>query len=670
MGNARCRPPIKENQMMSHASSRAVYLSVSALALCLAAAACGGLAPPGQTAPSRSGSLQALPGPGAPEGQANPDRNAYYGDLHVHTRYSFDAFLFGTTTSPDDAYRFAKGEAILHPSGIPLQIDRPLDFQAVTDHGMYLGMAAAMNQPGTGSYEHPMAEDIRNMDSVAERYAAFRGVGPYYARDQMGLADRETMGGAWADTIAAANRHYEPGRFTTFTGYEYTPAPGLGDNLHRNVIFAGDRVPAEPYSRMDSDNPEDLWHRMDAWREAGIDSLAIPHNSNASGGRMFERTYFDRTRPIDRAYAELRMRNEPIVEITQVKGTSEVHPALSPNDEWANFEIVPFKIASSVASGIEGSYVRDAYLRGLEFEEEGLPNPYAFGLIGSSDTHVSGGSFREEDYWGKTGFLDASRELRGSVPCKDDPDCEFLKRRDEVDLDQDGSGRRFTDNYTYLWGASGLAGVWAEENTREAIFAAMQRKETFATSGPRIRVRFFAVDGLSTDDLDRPDLISLAYANGVPMGGEFDDQGESGDPGFLVWAARDPLGAPLQRIQVVKGWMEGGERREEVYDVACSDGLEVDPVTHRCPDNGALVDIATCETPGTAGADELKVLWRDPDFSPGQRAFYYVRALENPTCRWSTWDALRTGVEPRYNVPATIQERAWSSPIWYRPAGR
>jgi hypothetical protein len=418
---------------------------------------------------------------------------------------------------------------------------------------------------------------------------------------------------------------------------------------------------------MDSDNPEDLWRRMDAWRAQGIDSLAIPHNSNASGGRMFERTYFDRERPIDTAYAELRMRNEPLVEITQVKGTSEVHPALSPNDEWASFEIVPFKIASSVASGIEGSYVRDAYMRGLEFEEDGILNPFSFGLIGSSDTHVSGGSFREDDYWGKTGLLDASRELRGSVPCKDDPDCTFLNRRDEVDLNQDGSGRRFTDNYTYLWGASGLAGVWAEENTREAIFAAMQRKETFATSGPRIRVRFFAENGLSEGDLNRPGLISKAYADGVPMGGVLDGVAASQEARFLVWAARDPMGAPLERLQVVKGWMEDGETYEQIYDVACSDGFQVDPVTHRCPDNGARVDLATCEPQAAGGADELKVLWRDPGFDPAARAFYYVRVLENPTCRWSTWDALRSGVEPRYNVPATIQERAWSSPIWYRP---
>jgi hypothetical protein len=606
------------------------------------------------------------------DARGNPDRNAYFGDLHVHTRYSFDAFFFGTTAGPDDAYRFAKGEPIKHPSGIDLQLDRPLDFKAVTDHAEYLGMVAAMTEPGTRSYDHPLAESVRDASTYTARSAVL-GKSVPFTRDYgnvMGLLDSKTIRSAWAETIEAANRHYEPGRFTTLIGFEYTSSGADRDNLHRNVIFAGDEAPNVPFSRIDSANPEDLWHWMDDWRAQGIDSLAIPHNSNGSGGRMFERTYFDKQRMIDSDYAELRMRNEPLVEVTQVKGTSETHPALSPTDEWANFEIMPFKIGTNTISELEGSYVRPAYLQGLEFEEDGIMNPFQFGVIGSSDTHVAAGSYDEETYWAKTGHLDANPELRGSVPCANDPDCLARRRPDELALSIDGSGRRFMDHYNQLTGASGLAGVWAEENTREAIFAALKRKETFATSGPRIRVRFFALNSAFGEDIERADLVSKAYANGVPMGGEFDESLASDGAKFLVWAAHDPLGAPLQRLQVVKGWIENGEPREEVYDVACSDGLTVDPETHRCPDNRATVNLEDCKTDGSSGAGELKVIWRDPFFDRQQRAVYYVRVLENPTCRWSTWDAIRRGEAPRYNLPATIQERAWSSPIWYRPGTR
>jgi Protein of unknown function (DUF3604) len=611
----------------------------------------------------------------APAGEApNPNRNAYFGDLHVHTRYSFDAFIFGTTADANQAYEFAKGGVLLHPAGFEMKLDRPLDFQAVTDHGMYLGMVPAMTDPDSPAYQHPEAEALRGAKTADERRSRFLGMMPYLRGDEgtEQYLDKNVVRGAWAEIIAAAERHNDPGKFTAFIGYEYTSAGEDRDNLHRNVIFRDSKAPTEPFTRLDSANPEDLWAAMDRWRAEGIDSLAIPHNSNGSGGRMFEREYY-KGGAIDDAYTEIRMRNEPVVEVTQVKGTSDTHPALSPNDEWANFEIMPYKVATVVLSQPEGSYVRDAYLRGLALEDAGVANPYKFGLIGSSDTHVGAGSFEEANYWSKTGLLDATPELRGSVPGTgvnatvggatppSDP-----KLRTE-----DGSGRTYRDTANFTWSASGLAGVWAEENTRESLFQALRRKETFATTGPRMRVRFFAGAKLAALDLDAPDLVTRAYAEGVPMGsdlsGSHDGSASASPPAFLVWAMRDPLAAPLQRVQIIKGWTEGGQPHEEIFDVACSDGLTVDPATRRCPDNGAKVDLATCQITADSGAEELKAVWTDPGFDPERRAFYYVRVLENPTCRWSTWDAIREGVEPRRNVSPTIQERAWSSPIWYVP---
>ena len=605
---------------------------------------------------------------------ANPTRDAYFGDLHVHTGYSFDAFAFGTIASPDDSYRFAKGAPLQHPAGFEMKLDRPLDFQGVTDHGMYLGMLPAMTDPESPAFQHPIAESVRNAETVDDRRDIFVGMFPYLAGEE-GTEEHLNMDvvqSAWADIIDAANRHNDPGSFTTFIAYEYTSAGGVRDNLHRNVVFRGDRAPEAPFSRLDSPNPEDLWAEMDKWREDGMDAIAIPHNSNGSGGRMFQRTDYDGA-PIDTAYVETRMRNEPIVEVTQVKGTSETHPALSPNDEWANFEIMPYKIATNIVSSVEGSYVREAYQRGLELDASGVGNPYKFGLIGASDTHVAAGSFEEDNYWSKVGMLDATASLRGSVPGSGENEGISVgageEESDAVTRTQDGSGRIFRDTYYHTWGASGLAGVWAEENTRDAIFEAMRRKETFATSGPRIRVRFFAGEDLSGLSMDDADFLTEAYASGVPMGGDLYATAGQDEPTFMVWALRDPLEAPLQRVQIVKGWLNAqGETEEKVFDVACSDGLSVDPETDRCPDNGAQVDIGTCAISDDVGADELKVAWTDPEFVASEPAFYYVRVLQNPTCRWSTWDAIRSGEEPRWNVPATIQERAWSSPIWYTPS--
>lgn len=583
--------------------------------------------------------------------QRNPLRNAYFGDLHVHTQLSFDAYLFGTRRTPDDAYEFAKGAAIEHASGLKMQLNKPLDFLAVADHAFLLGMMRNMADPDSPYVDHPVAEAVRGATSAQGSGAAFQAVLGYLqavqneGRDN-DLDDRGVMRSAWQKVIEAAERHNDPGNFTAFIGYEYTSSGPELQNLHRNVIFRGSDVPAQPFSRFDSLNPEDLWVWMDNQRANGMEALAIPHNSNGSDGWMFQTTNWA-GEPIDAAYADTRMRNEPLVESTQVKGTSDTHPLLSPNDEWANFEIMPLRVASNLASQPQGSYVREAYLNGLLMEAERGANPYRFGVIGSSDTHNAAGSFEEDNYWSKTGLTDIEPHQRGSVPLPDSPP----------------DDPQYADGASQYWGASGLAGVWAESNTREDIYDAFRRKETFATSGPHIQVRFFAGYGLDEDLLDAHDNIARAYQEGVPMGSDLVTRAE-GSPQFFLWAARDADSVALQRLQIIKGWLEDGTAREAVIDVACSDGGAVDPQTRRCPDNGASVDLTSCAVTPDTGASELMTLWQDPDFDPSQRAFYYVRVLENPKCRWSTWDAIRAGVAPRPDLPATIQDRAWSSPIW------
>lgn len=609
-----------------------------------------------------------LEAPAAPPRPAA--KQAFFGDLHVHTRYSYDAFVFGTRADPDAAYEFAKGNPITHPAGFEMQLEQPLDFLGVSDHANYLGMLPAMTDADSPAFNHPAAETVRNAQTAEDRRGVFRALQPYvrFIKDSDPALrehlDMNIVRSAWSEIIASANRHNDPHNFTAFIAYEYTSAGagGVYENLHRNVVFRGADGPEAPFSRLDSYNPEDLWDKMDEWRTAGIDSMAIPHNTNGSGGRMFEFKNFEGTAAIDDAYAAQRARNETTVEMTQTKGTSETHPALSPNDEWAGFEIMPYRVSTQIESEPPGSYARDALLRGLTIAAGGVANPYKFGFIGASDTHVAAGAFKEDMYWDAAGLSQIEDWRRGSVPLEAAPE-------NNVDTVDDGTGRRYLFNPATTYGASGLAAVWAEANTREAIFDAMRRRETFATSGPRIRLRFFG-GNLADLDLaaDGEAAIAQAYERGVPMGGDLPNAGAATEaPSFFVWALADPSSTPLQRVQIVKGWLDGGEPQERVYDMACADGLAVDEQSHRCPDNGAAVDLATCSITTDKGAAELDAIWTDPDFDATQPAFYYVRALENPSCRWSTWDAIRAGVAPREDIAATIQERAWSSPIWHTP---
>ncbi|MBL8771557.1 MAG: DUF3604 domain-containing protein [Phenylobacterium sp.] len=588
----------------------------------------------------------------------NADRNAYFGDLHVHTYLSNDAYIFNVRRTPDDAYRFARGETIGHAGGFEVRLaGGPLDFVAVTDHAEYMAMIREAGDPNSPLSKLEFSQGLFSSDPDQ----ILKGFSRLVLARQSGTlpqayTDPAIGSRAWAEVQAAAARHNQPGRFTTLIGYEYTSAPD-GRNLHRNVIFRSAKVPGAPYSASESTDPEDLWRAMDGWRAKGIEALAISHNANGSDGLMYDTTRRN-GQPLDRAYAELRDRNEPLTEITQIKGTSETHPTLSPNDEWAGFELMETYIGRpNPVTKFAGSYVRRALQDGIIYREKIGANPFRMGFIGSSDTHnAAPGSVEEPNYFSKAGLPDGTPELRGSIPPKG-----------QRGWTADSAAR--TGNGTTLpaqtWGASGLAGVWAEENSREAIYAALRRRETFATSGPRIKVRFFAGYEFPANLLGRADAVRQAYAHGVPMGGDLlAAKGKA--PAFVLWAVRDPSGGYLQRAQIVKGWIENGQAREKVIDVVCSDGLK--PAGGRCPDNGAGVDLKTCRPDPFKGDVELKTVWRDPEFDPQQRAFYYVRVLENPSCRWSAWDALRNGTPVNPNLAPTILERAWSSPIWYEPA--
>jgi hypothetical protein len=602
------------------------------------------------------------------------DRKPFFGDLHVHTKWSFDAFAFGTIATPRDAYRYALGYPINHPSGYQVKLRAPLDFYAVTDHAGFLGALNLATDPttefGALPFNAPVhdlnASENRNNESVGLRGETFS---TYLAKALGALARgeysprllEEASRSAWHDIIQAADEYYDPGRFTTFAAYEYTATALNGGNLHRNVIFRdSDRLPEAPFSSLNSRNPEDLWDWLDALRREGVEALAIPHNANASNGQMFALVDWAGD-PLDDEYSAKRIRNEPLIEITQIKGTSETHPVLSTRDEWADFEIMPYLIGRRDEGQVSGSYIREALIEGLGLEEKNGVNPFEFGFVGASDSHTGAASIEEPTYSGKLALLDGNPAFRGSIPLNASMQrlIEEAGRQTIIETPQG----KFTQGAYETWSAAGLTGVWAEENSRASLYAAFRRKETFATSGPRIAIRLFGFKGDRRDLVDTDDVLRDAYSEGVSMGSRL--TASANDASFLVWALRDPHSAPLQRLQIVKGWWQDGVPQERVFDVACAVG-EVDSQTHRCASSFSPVDIESCEYETENGASELQAIWRDPTPNLGEHTaiFYYARVLENPTCRWSTWDAVRAGVQPRQDLPATIQERAWSSPIW------
>lgn len=581
-------------------------------------------------------------------------RQALFGDLHVHSGWSFDAFVYNVRATPDDAYRFGLGEAIGHVSGKKIKLQRPLDFMAVTDHAEYLGIMNEMLDSESPLSTLKLAEQLLSEDAKTAK-SAYRLLGGSMATNNAipELVDADITRTIWQRMIDAANRYNRPGEFTTFVGYEWTSTPavpnsGQGRNLHRNVIFRNDKVSAQPFSSFDSQKPEELWQWMDLQRQQGIELLAIPHNANVSDGLMYpsKDSYGN---PLSREYATTRMRNEPINEVVQIKGQSMSHPLLSANDELANFEIFSPLLGSPsdeepiLYSEPQGSYVRKAYRDGLKYQQELGLNPFAFGVVGASDTHNGGMPVEEDNYFGKLGIADHTAQTRLA-------------------------DNRMAKEFAQKFSAAGLAGVWAETNTRESIYDALARKEAFATSGPRINVRIFGGWQFNDTEMENSQWVSKGYASGVPMGGELASlPRQQGAPRFLVWALKDPEGANLDRVQIVKGWYRDGESYEKVFDVALSDSRRIGN-DGSVPLVGNTVDINSARYTNTIGDNELNTVWQDPEFDPEVPAFYYLRVLEIPTPRWSTYDAAELKQPVSENLPATIQERAWSSPIWYTPS--
>jgi hypothetical protein len=582
--------------------------------------------------------------PAAAQSTANPERNAYFGQTHSHTSWSLDAYIIGNhITGPEEAYRFSLGQPIKHPAGFDVKLERPLDFQGVTDHSEYMGMVRLANDPSSPVSKLPVAEKLK-VRSPADIVPIFKWLAGSLAKQEpiKELLDPQTAGTVWKQTIAAADKYYQPGKFTTFVAYEWTSAPN-SRNMHRNVFFKDSKkVPVVPFTAIDSIHPEDLWTWMDVQRQAGNELLAISHNANLSDGIMFPLEVDNKGRPIDAAWAQQRVNNEPLTELKQIKGTSETHPALSPNDEFANFEIMSFLIGvDNSTSSPHGSYVREAYQNGMAMLEARGYNPYKMGVVAASDSHNTVVAYTASNFFGEHGGLDAAPKER--LAGKVEAGMSVLKT-----------------------GTSGLGGVWAEENTRESIFAAMQRKETFATSGVRIKARLFGGWDFNADTLKQKDWVKTAYASGVPMGGDLPAP-KSNSPSFIVQAVKDPDDANLDRVQIIKGWTKNGQIFEKIFDVAWSDNRQIDIATGKLAPVGNTVDIKNATYTNTIGAAELKAVWTDPEFDPSQHAFYYVRALQIPTPRWSTYDAAKLGVAPPSEVPASVQERAWTSPVWYTP---
>ena len=589
-------------------------------------------------------------------------RQAYFGDLHLHTGYSFDAYSFmGTRTTPDEAYRFARGDTISY-LGHQVHRSRPLDFTAVTDHSEYLGVLNQVDDRNSALSKSKFGELIRTNPLAAFLQIFLAG---QTHKELPELNAKEVQASAWKKEIEAAERYNQPGRFTTFIAYEWTSMPQLKFNLHRNVIFRG-APPQAPFSANDSQRPEDLWAYLDQLRARGIEALAIPHNSNASGGLMFDWVDSD-GRPISEAYAQHRAYNEPLAEVFQNKGQSETAPELSQSDEFTNFEVME-ELLGGGDSPVNGSYVRQAVGRGLVVQSKVGTNPYKLGFVAATDFH-SGLTDSAEDAYAGAGALSTprgaeppSRELAQKLLAPRDPaHPKTLADLGKVKADEVlGSGG--------IYGSGGLTGVWAESNTREAIYAALRRKETFATSGPEIRIRFFGGFDLPADILAHADWVKTAYAKGAPMGGDLAANGAPAHaPRFVVQAAKDPESGNLDRIQIVKLWLEGGTYKEKLFDVAWSSERKRDPKTGKLPAVKNTVDLKTASYANSVGATQLTAVWTDPEFDPKTPAVYYARGIEIPTPRWSTILAVKRGLPLPTHLPATIQERAISSPIWWTP---
>ncbi|RLJ63494.1 DUF3604 domain-containing protein [Sulfurisoma sediminicola] len=604
----------------------------------------------------------AKPGYSPYAGRSYPTR-PLFGDTHLHTSYSMDAGAFGARLGPREAYRFAKGNEIMASSGQPVKLSRPLDFLVVADHSDGMGFFPQLVGGGPEIMADPQGRKWNEMIHSGKGADAAMDIIRSFSAGKMPKAIFPVPGtkayrGAWQETIKAAEEANDPGRFTAFIGYEWTANTG-GNNLHRNIIFRdnGDKASrVEPYTTLKplgSDNPADLWKWMAAYEDkTGGNVLAIAHNGNLSNGRMFP-TVEDFGKRIDRKYAEERIKWERLYEATQTKGDGEAHPFLSPNDEFANFEKWDKgNLDGSVAKSkdmLQFEYARSAFKNGLILEQKLGTNPYKFGLVGSSDAHTGLAAMEEENFFGKT------------TPQEPSPE-----RMHKVFVSDPKSGIKIMD---WEVSSSGYAAVWAAENTREAIFDAMSRRETYATTGPRMAVRFFGGWEFEAKDAKHRMPAQLGYTKGVPMGGDLRDAPKGKAPTFLVAALKDPIGANLDRIQIVKGWLDAkGEVHEKVYDVVWGDAATRKPGKDgKLPPVGSTVDVENATWTNTIGDPELITVWKDSQFDPAQRAFYYARVLEIPTPRWTAYDAKRFGVKPLPGTTMVLQERAYTSPIWYTP---
>jgi hypothetical protein len=595
--------------------------------------------------------------------QTFPNR-VYFGDTHLHTSYSADAGMAGAIVGPEEAYRFARGEEVKSNSGLPAKLSRPLDFLVVADHAENLGLAPMIADSDPALLESEWGRkvhDLAKSGTIEGQGAAFNmWIAAMQELKDPFKGQEETMGRpAWKRITAAAEKYNEPGRFTALIGFEWTSGPD-GNNLHRNVVFRDGKDKADqiiPLSYYDTGDPEDLWAWMAAYEQkTGGKMLAIPHNGNLSNGLMFDDVTLTTKKPLDRDYAERRMRWEPIYEATQPKGDGETHPALSRNDEFANFERWDkgsFGPVLKTPDMLPREYTREALKRGLAYEARLGVNPFKFGLIGSTDMHTGLVTTTEDNFFGKVAVLEPSA----------DP-----IRFDEVIVGRVPADRaRSNQHLARETSASGLAAVWARDNTREALWDAMARKEVYATTGTRLVVRVFGGFDFTAEDLERSDFAEQGYKRGVPMGGDLKSASAGKVPAFVVRAMRDADGANLDRVQVIKGWLDAsGKTQEKIYDVAWS-GDRKPGANGKLPPVGNTVNVEEASYTNAIGAPVLTAYWKDPGFDPKLRAFYYVRVLEIPTPRWTTYDAKIFGVKLPTDVPASIQDRAYTSPIWYTP---
>lgn len=585
-------------------------------------------------------------------------KHVYWGDTHLHTNFSFDASMMGNKLlGPAEAYRFARGEAVKTNQGLVAKLSRPLDFLMVADHAEYLGLIPKITRQDPEVLKDPKGARWAKLfqeggdaiwEALFEMHHDIDTAQPSFKNDAVKQS-------AWQEMIAVADHFNDPGQFTAFAGYEWTTMPG-GNNLHRVVLFADDAAKTGqvlPFSSFDSENPEDLWEYMHNYeQQTGGRVLAIPHNGNVSDGLMFALTTTNGL-PLDEEYAKRRHRWEPLYEVTQIKGDGETHPKLSPDDEFADFERLDKGnlLGTSIKTDdmLPYEYARSALKLGLQQAQALGTNPFQFGMIGSTDAHTSLAAVAENNYWGKFSIYEPSPTRAGHLAYKKNENGKLWDLRNEE------------------LASSGYAAVWATENTRDAIFDAMKRREVYATTGSRMVVRFFASDNFTPKDIDQPNYVARAYEKGVPMGGELTRIANGKSISLLVSAQKDPEGANLDRIQIIKGWLDAeGHTHEKIYDVVWS-GSRVPDKTGKLPPVGNTVDLENATWQNTIGATQLTTTWYDPDFDPNQSAFYYARVIEIPTPRWTSYDEKMFNYESDRRMPAVVQERAYTSPIWYNP---